>query len=178
METKVNCTLRKAHLTDLKSIRNINVASLPENYPDSLWKVLLTPKVQWVSIIDQLITPLEQWVAVINSGTRDEKIVGYVISVIKTDNIYVRETYIWSFAVLKEYRRMGIGKSLLQQLQRETIFPITLNVRKSNLEAFKFYCKMGFKYKKLLDPYYENPDEPGLIMAWDLQKPLSTTTKV
>lgn len=62
--------------------------------------------------------------------------------------------------VLNEYRRHGIGKKLINALTNSNI---SLEVKKSNMEAIKFYKNCGFKIVAERKNYYKNED--GYLMC-------------
>ena len=74
--------------------------------------------------------------------------------------------------VKKEYRKMGIGALLINELQKKLIDEkkekIFLEVRKSNLIAKKLYEKMGFKSLSERKGYYSD-GEDAVVMAKELK---------
>ncbi|RLI98938.1 MAG: hypothetical protein DRP08_07685 [Candidatus Aenigmatarchaeota archaeon] len=54
----------------------------------------------------------------------------------------MRESRIWQIGVLKEYRRLGIGSSLVPD------YATVVRTPKFRTNAIKFYEKLGFKKKK------------------------------
>lgn len=94
------------------------------------------------------------------------QILGYV-SVIAT--FYVFE--IMNLAVKKDYRNLGIGKSLMEKAlltaKEYKADKALLEVRKSNFKAQSLYVKLGFKIDGCRQGYY--PDgEDALLMSFDL----------
>lgn len=94
------------------------------------------------------------------------QILGYV-SVIAT--FYVFE--IMNLAVKKDYRNLGIGKSLMEKAlltaNEYKADKALLEVRKSNFKAQSLYVKLGFKIDGCRQGYY--PDgEDALLMSLDL----------
>jgi ribosomal-protein-alanine N-acetyltransferase len=70
----------------------------------------------------------------------------------------------------KQYRRQGIGKSLLNYIinnNTDTI-NITLEVKESNIEAIKFYEKCGFEKVAIREKYYGI--ENGILMIRKFDK--------
>ena len=70
-------------------------------------------------------------------------------------------------AVLKEFRRCGIGSMLLEKMidicKEKAVFEINLEVRVSNLAARELYKKFGFKENGLRKKYYENTEDAVLM---------------
>ena len=67
-----------------------------------------------------------------------------------------------NFAVVPEKQRQGYGKTLLHhvlnELQKEGIKQLTLEVRESNIKAQKLYEACGFKKSHIRKNYYPNED--------------------
>lgn len=93
-----------------------------------------------------------------------DKIVGYC-GVILTPP----ESDITNVCVSEEYRRKGIARMLLGQLQKDLsksgITTLHLEVRESNLPAIALYEKLGFVRDGLRPRYYENPTEDAILMS-------------
>ncbi len=105
----------------------------------------------------------------INAGTKfyiarlDNKTVGYMgLSSV------AGEGYVTNIAVLPEFRRLGIGKKILEyvinNLKCELEF-ISLEVRVSNDAAISLYEKFGFERVGLRKRFYTNPIEDAIIMT-------------
>ena len=117
------------------------------------------------SITAEFHNPLSLWLVAV----KDEKVVGYVGS---------QSVLGWSdmmnLAVLPEFRRMGIGETLVNELivrlKEKKNVCLTLEVRESNQSAIALYEKMGFVEVGKRPNYYHNPRENALIMRkeWEL----------
>ena len=77
-----------------------------------------------------------------------------------------------NLAVAPEYRRKGIGRSLMQALTEvlhtqgmESLF---LEVRASNEAAIALYNEFGFVQVGTRKKYYVNPTEDALILRKEL----------
>ncbi|MBP3361947.1 MAG: ribosomal protein S18-alanine N-acetyltransferase [Clostridia bacterium] len=79
---------------------------------------------------------------------------------------------ITNIAVLPEYRNKGIGSALLCRLtdycRENSLSPITLEVRESNLPAQGLYKKFGFEPVGRRKRYYADTDEDAIIMSLSL----------
>ena len=95
----------------------------------------------------------------------DGKIAGYIGS----HNV-LGEAYITNVAVLSEFRRNGVGKALVEflveQIRAEAAEFVTLEVRKSNLNAISLYEKCGFQMVGERKGFYENPREDAALMTY------------
>ncbi len=73
------------------------------------------------------------------------------------------EGHIMNMAVLSDYRRKGIGETLLKtMIALSGLKYFTLEVRMSNFGAVRLYEKLGFEIMGRRPNYYE--DEDALIM--------------
>lgn len=90
---------------------------------------------------------------------QDEKVVGYV-------GLYVvcKEGDVARVAVLPEYRRFGIAKTLLAECFKDEIDVIFLDVRESNVPAKELYKSLGFEEIGVRKNYYSNPTENAVLM--------------
>lgn len=107
---------------------------------------------------------LQNKLAVYFTAKKDGKCVGYA----GFWNVS-GEGGITNIAVLPEYRRMGIGTSLLSELVKEadalSLNILTLEVRKSNIEAQGLYKSFGFDIIGERKRYYRDNGEDAWIMT-------------
>jgi len=82
-----------------------------------------------------------------------------------------KKGHVVSIAVLPEYRKMGIGTSLMLQAMKEMknygMKECYLEVRASNQIAKNLYRKIGFKEVKTIQGYYRDR-EAAKVMAVNL----------
>lgn len=84
------------------------------------------------------------------------------------------ESELLQVIVLPQYRRQGIGKSLMldffQELQTQRIKTCFLEVRKSNEKAQSLYLKLGFEPVGVRRNYYKTSTgkEDAVIMSKEL----------
>lgn len=83
------------------------------------------------------------------------KIVGYII--------FHSDGHIVSIAVRTDYRRRGIGSTLVAEMLKRTKGTAIVEVHKSNDAAKKFYTHLGFSVRALISRYYG--DEDALVMV-------------
>lgn len=116
------------------------------------------------SINSELNNPLSLWLVAVD----DKCITGYVGS-----QSVLGWADMMNLAVAPEYRRQGVGESLvnelIRQLQDNKVTCLTLEVRASNEPAIALYEKMGFIQVGLRPNYYHNPKEDALIMRKEWQ---------
>jgi ribosomal-protein-alanine N-acetyltransferase len=84
----------------------------------------------------------------------------------------VDETHLHNIAVRRDMRRQGIASRLLGEAVRSSRLKgaksLTLEVRRSNLIAQRFYEKFGFSVRGIRPGYYTDTSEDALIMWADL----------
>ena len=90
-------------------------------------------------------------------------LVGYAIV-----SRYVDAWHLMNIAVAPEYRRRGIGETLLERLFEVTGGDprrgYTLEVRVSNADAIRLYERLGFEARGIRRGYYTDNREDALIM--------------
>ena len=90
---------------------------------------------------------------------KTHKIIGFIVGV-KIDS---EKAKILMLSVSKLHRKQNIGSSLLNQfleeISKENIKSISLEVRTDNEKAIKFYQKHDFKITEKLTEFYQNGEE-------------------
>ena len=94
----------------------------------------------------------------------DGRLIGYISVFIILD-----EAYINNIAVLKEFRKQGIGNKLVNEIlevcKNKSCKFVTLEVRESNFPAISLYEKLGFERITVRKNYYNEPIENAIIMT-------------
>lgn len=79
------------------------------------------------------------------------------------------EGEITNVAINPDFRRMGVGYSLMKELEEKGhdrgINAFFLEVRESNTKAIGLYEKLGYKHLGKRKNFYEKPREDALIMS-------------
>lgn len=74
-------------------------------------------------------------------------------------------------AVLPEYRRLGIGRALLNEcFSANNPDAVFLDVRENNVPAIRLYESFGFEKTGIRKNYYSNPTENAVIMKNDFKE--------
>lgn len=81
------------------------------------------------------------------------------------------QAHLFLLAVQPEFRRTGIGRSMMAWLEKSCrtagIQQIRLEVRASNRAALMFYWKLGYRYLARIAGYYDRR-EAAVVMARSL----------
>lgn len=116
------------------------------------------------SIMSELNNPLSLWVVAMEQSN----LVGYVGS-----QSVMGWADMMNIAVSPDYRRMGVGKQLVEELicrlKENQVTCLTLEVRASNEPAITLYQKLGFVQVGRRPNYYRNPKEDALILRKEWQ---------
>jgi ribosomal-protein-alanine N-acetyltransferase len=102
-------------------------------------------------------------------AVRERRLVGYLLAVLIED-----EAHLGNLAVHPSERRAGVGQRLLDDLLEAArgggITKITLEVRRSNENARKFYLRNDFIDVAMRKNYYRNPHEDAIVMLRSLRE--------
>ena len=86
------------------------------------------------------------------------KVIGFVGGAIRMGHGHIS-----GIAVDEEYRRKGIGRWLLNAMEKEFLAKdfdrVTLEVQKSNINAIRFYEKQGYKWSYIVKWYYADGED-------------------
>jgi ribosomal-protein-alanine N-acetyltransferase len=155
-----NCNLRRAEPSDLISVMEINLKTLPEHYSDYFYESLLA-ELPEAFIVAEI----------------EGKHVGYIMC--KTEfgfsNFkklgFVKKGHVVSIAVVDEHRKKGIGNALVEEsvngVKLRKCDEFYLEVRCSNTDAVRLYEKQGFVIRQQLNTYYRD-GEDAYLMAIEL----------
>lgn len=121
----------------------------------------------WVeaAVRGELDNELSYWLV----AMEDDAVIGYIGS-----QTVLGEADIMNVAVSPEHRRKGIARQLLTRLQddlsRNQVYSLTLEVRASNLPAITLYEALGYVQVGRRPNYYHKPKEDALILRkeWSL----------
>lgn len=135
--------VRKAAEADLDAIYEIERVSFKDPYPIGYLKALHSLNPQTFHIAERGGTPVGYIVATEDRGR------GHILAI----------------AVHPAERRKRVGKRLvaesLKDLRSRGVKTVRLEVRRSNVEAQRFYEELGFQYAYAIEGYYD--DEDGLV---------------
>ena len=140
------------------NIQAMEIKDVPE--VAALEKLYFTSPWSEKALTDTLENPLSYFLCAKN----DNKLIGYA-------GMYSvnSEGYICNILVDKDFRSKKIGTSLLNELlnysKSKALKFLSLEVRKSNDQAIKFYKNIGFEVQGTRKNFYSFPKEDAIIMT-------------
>ena len=145
-------TIRLMGVNDLSDVLSIEKVSFRTPWSEGIFR-------------DELLSSLcHSYVA-----TLEEKIIGYICFAVILDEVHLR-----NISVHKDFRRRGIASQMLSEMirtsQKRGVLWATLEVRRSNSAAIRFYEKYGFEIKGIRRSYYRDTGEDAFIMWANLRK--------
>ena len=156
-----DCNIRRAEPSDLISIMEINLKTLPEHYSDYFYESLLAELPEAFIVAEIGGKPVGYIMCKTEFGFSNFKKLGFV-----------KKGHVVSIAVLDEHRRKGIGNALVEEsvngVKLRKCDEFYLEVRCSNNEAVRLYEKLGFVIRQQLNAYYRD-GEDAYLMAIELQ---------
>lgn len=94
---------------------------------------------------------------------QEERILGYC-----NLRVLAGEGEVQRIAVLPRYRRLGLGRKMMDAMltyaSQSRVTAVSLEVRESNLPARRLYEAYGFTAEAVRRGYYHNPTEDAVIM--------------
>ena len=134
--------VRRFRSTDMFSVIKLSSDTLPERYNPSLFNYFYETFPQGFIVAEKA-----------------HKIIGFIIGV-KTNP---KKAKILMLSVSELHRKKNIGSLLLnrflEEISKENIKHISLEVRTDNEKAIRFYQKHDFKISEKLTEFYQNGEE-------------------
>ena len=141
--------IRAAELRDIRRLAELERACFKEPYPAELLAFFLLSD-HHINLVAELNGVIVGF-GVAELEHQEGRLVGHV----------------WTLEVLEPYRRRGIGRRLLSELEEALrargATECYLEVRVDNTPALALYEKMGYRRAGLLQDYY-GPGEHGFLM--------------
>ncbi|MBS1268224.1 MAG: N-alpha-acetyltransferase [Nitrosopumilus sp.] len=155
-----DCNLRRAEPSDLISVMEINLKTLPEHYSDYFYECLLAELPEAFIVAEIAGKHVGYIMCKTEFGFSNFKKLGFV-----------KKGHVVSIAVLDDYRKKGIGNALVEEsvngVKLRKCDEFYLEVRCSNNDAVRLYEKLGFIIKQQLNAYYRD-GEDAYLMAIEL----------
>jgi ribosomal-protein-alanine N-acetyltransferase len=103
----------------------------------------------------------------------EERVVGFMIY-----ELHKTRLHVLNFAVHPEYRRRGVGTSMVQKLisklSHQRRDRILLEVRETNLSAQLFFREEGLRAISVLRDFYDDTTEDAYLMQYLIRAPIET----
>jgi len=100
---------------------------------------------------------------------KQNKIIGFILSQIKTKPDSSPIGHIISFCILEEYRNQKLGTKLINHLKKNIIKQYKINQLYLEMmvgnRALSFYNRNGFTESEKLPNYYDDSD--GILLIWN-----------
>ena len=97
------------------------------------------------------------------------KLAGYIVARMGADELHINNV-----AVREPYRRLGIGRALLDRIlaegKRSEVPSAFLELRAGNTAALALYEDCGFRVTARRSKYYSEPVEDALVMIVQLER--------
>jgi len=155
-----DCNLRRAEPSDLISVMEINLKTLPEHYSDYFYECLLAELPEAFIVAEVAGKHVGYIMCKTEFGFSNFKKLGFV-----------KKGHVVSIAVLDDHRKKGIGNALVEEsvngVKLRKCDEFYLEVRCSNNDAVRLYEKLGFIIKQQLNAYYRD-GEAAYLMAIEL----------
>ena len=148
--------IRRCEPSDMISVMEINMKTLPEHYSDYFYESLLTEMP-------------ESFLVAENDGVY----VGYIMckSEFGFSNFkrlgFVKKGQVVSVAVLDDFRGNGIGSALVEEafkgVKEKQCDEMYLEVRCSNTDAVRLYERLGMSVLQRLKSYYRDGEDAYMM---------------
>ncbi len=139
-------TVQKAEYSDIDAIAAIEAECIPEPWSKNAF-----------------LTELKKDSSVIlKAVNKDGIICGFI-----TADVILGEVSIYNVVVSEAYRRQGIARMLLTELERMTqgAESYMLEVRESNIPAISLYKSLGYENVGIRKNFYSAPCENAILMT-------------
>jgi len=148
--------IRRCEPSDLISVMEINMKTLPEHYSDYFYESLLTDMPESFLIAENVGTFIGYIMCKSEFGFSNFKKLGFV-----------KKGHVVSVAVLDQFRGSGIGSALVEEafkgVKEKQCDEMYLEVRCSNTDAVKLYEKLGMIVKQRLRSYYRDGEDAYMM---------------
>ncbi len=155
------CAIRRASVSDIVPVMEINLKTLPEHYSDYFYEAILAEMPEAFLIAEADGRHVGYIMCKIEHGFSNFKKLGFV-----------KKGHMVSVAVLGRYRRGGIGRALVEEaisgVGLRGCDEFYLEVRCSNNAAVKMYERLGFEVRQNLGAYYKD-GEDAYLMSLELR---------
>ncbi len=150
------CSIRRADVSDIVPVMEVNLRTLPEHYSDYFYEAILSELPEAFLVAEADGRHVGYIMCKIEHGFSNFKRLGFV-----------KKGHMVSVAVLDRYRRGGIGRALVEEATKGIAMrgcdEFYLEVRCSNTGAVKLYEDLGFEVRQRLGAYYKDGEDAYLM---------------
>ena len=148
--------IRRCDTSDIISVMEINMKTLPEHYSDYFYESLLSDLPESFLIAEKEGISLGYIMCKSEFGFSNFKKLGFV-----------KKGHVVSVAVLDNFRGSGIGSALVEEafkgVKEKQCDEMYLEVRCSNTDAVRLYEKLGMSVKQRLRSYYRDGEDAYMM---------------
>ena len=148
--------IRRCEPSDIISVMEINMKTLPEHYSDYFYESLLCDLPESFLIAENGGIPLGYIMCKSEFGFSNFKKLGFV-----------KKGHVVSVAVLDKFRGSGIGSALVEEafkgVKEKQCDEMYLEVRCSNTDAVRLYEKLGMSIKQRSRSYYRDGEDAYMM---------------
>ena len=148
--------IRRCDPSDIISVMEINMKTLPEHYSDYFYESLLSDLPESFLIAEKEGISIGYIMCKSEFGFSNFKKLGFV-----------KKGHVVSVAVLDNFRGSGIGSALVEEafkgVKEKQCDEMYLEVRCSNTDAVKLYEKLGMIVKQRLRSYYRDGEDAYMM---------------
>ena len=148
--------IRRCDPSDIISVLEINMKTLPEHYSDYFYESLLSDLPESFLIAEKEGISIGYIMCKSEFGFSNFKKLGFV-----------KKGHVVSVAVLDNFRGSGIGSALVEEafkgVKEKQCDEMYLEVRCSNTDAVRLYEKLGMSVKQRLRSYYRDGEDAYMM---------------
>ena len=148
--------IRRCDPSDIISVMEINMKTLPEQYSDYFYESLLSDLPESFLIAEKEGISIGYIMCKSEFGFSNFKKLGFV-----------KKGHVVSVAVLDNFRGSGIGSALVEEafkgVKEKQCDEMYLEVRCSNTDAVRLYEKLGMSVKQRLRSYYRDGEDAYMM---------------
>jgi|TARA_B110000014_G_scaffold121899_1_gene83758 ribosomal-protein-alanine N-acetyltransferase len=148
--------IRRCEPSDMISVMEINMKTLPEHYSDYFYESLLAEMPESFLIAENVDVYVGYIMCKSEFGFSNFKRLGFV-----------KKGHVVSVAVLDDFRGNGIGSALVEEafkgVKEKQCDEMYLEVRCSNTDAVRLYERLGMSVLQRLKSYYRDGEDAYMM---------------
>tara|TARA_B100000949_G_C14218809_1_gene423592 strand:+ start:653 stop:1147 length:495 start_codon:yes stop_codon:yes gene_type:complete len=148
--------IRRCEPSDMISVMEINMKTLPEHYSDYFYESLLSEMPESFLVAENVGVYVGYIMCKSEFGFSNFKRLGFV-----------KKGHVVSVAVLDDFRGNGIGSALVEEafngVKEKQCDEMYLEVRCSNTDAVRLYERLGMSVLQRLKSYYRDGEDAYMM---------------